>query len=487
MLVIIDGKQFVPAHSSTGSRIGIAITTHNRADVLATALAQHEQHLPTGAFVVVVDDGSKRPVSAPDWVKIIRIDVTQGIVAAKNACLRELMNAGCSEFFLWDDDAWPIADNWHQPYIDSPEPHLAYQFLDLAGPRKLKDIAILHTDDRHVAYSGQRGVMLYYRRDVIEKVGGFDWVYGRGMYEHSDLAMRIHHAGLTSWAFADVAGSAKLIHSMDEHEAVARSVPPADRDALVKRNADTHNRRRDAGYTSYVPLSEPVNVVLTSMLTEAIDPQRGTRLQATPDMLSVWAKSIKGGKAIILADHLDQAPEGAEVSTVDPSNQNPYFLRWLHIYRWLRDHPEVQWVWATDGTDVEMLAEPWAHMLPGRLYVGSEPKTLADDWISKNHAATHLQTFLKDNGHRLMLNAGLVGGDRQTVMAFAHSMMRDWYALASRRFWNVERPGNEVGDMATFNYVAYTKWADCLETGPRVHTVFKTEGVGRECAWWRHK
>lgn len=487
MQVIIDGKQFVPAHSSTGSRMGIAITTHNRADVLATALAQHEQHLPPGAFVVVVDDGSKRPVSAPDWVKLIRFDVSQGIVAAKNACLRELMNAGCSDFFLWDDDAWPTADNWHQPYIDSPEPHLAYQFLDLAGPRKLKDITILHTDDRHVAYSGQRGVMLYYRRDVIEKVGGFDWVYGRGMYEHSDLAMRIYHAGLTSWAFADVAGSAKLIHSMDEHEAVARSVPPADRDALVKRNADIHNRRRDAGYTSYVPLSESVNVVLTSMLTEAVDPQRGTRLQATPDMLSVWAKSIKGGKAIILADHLDQAPAGAEVSAVDPSNQNPYFLRWLHMYRWLREHPEVQWVWASDGTDVEMLAEPWAHMLPGRLYVGSEPKTLADEWISKNHAATHLQAFLKENGHRLMLNAGLVGGDRQTVMAFAHSMMRDWYALASRRFWNVERPGNEVGDMATFNYVAYTKWADRLETGPRVHTVFKTEGVGRECAWWKHK
>lgn len=126
-------------------------------------------------------------------------------------------------------------------------------------------------------------------------------------------------------------------------------------------------------------------------------------------------------------------------------------------------------------------------MQPGRLYVGSEPKTLADEWICKSHTATHLQVFLKENGHRQMLNAGLIGGDRQTVMAFAHDMTWDWYNLASRRFWNVERSGNEVGDMATFNYVAHTKWADCLETGPRIHTVFKTEGNGREYAWWKHK
>jgi hypothetical protein len=56
-------------------------------------------------------------------------------------------------------------------------------------------------------------------------VGGFDPVYGRGMYEHSDLALRIHNAGLTTWAYADVVGSEKLIHSLDEHEAVERSVP----------------------------------------------------------------------------------------------------------------------------------------------------------------------------------------------------------------------------------------------------------------------
>lgn len=58
--------------------------------------------------------------------------------------------------------------------------------------------------------------MLYYHRSAIEKVGGFDTVYGRGMYERPDLALRIHNAGLTTWAFADVVGSEKLIYSLDE-------------------------------------------------------------------------------------------------------------------------------------------------------------------------------------------------------------------------------------------------------------------------------
>lgn len=189
MQVTIDGVPYAPA-SVISSRIGISISTHQREDVLKRALEQHMKHLPAGAQVVVVDDGSKPAAVVPDGVQLLRHETSLGIVASKNASLTALMDAGCEHLFLWDDDAWPIADNWHQPYIDSPEPHLAYQFLDLAGPRKINDMTVLYRDDKHIAYTGQRGVMLYYHRSAIEKVGGFDPVYGRGMYEHPDLALR---------------------------------------------------------------------------------------------------------------------------------------------------------------------------------------------------------------------------------------------------------------------------------------------------------
>lgn len=152
MQVIIDGILFVPACASV-SRIGIAITTHNRPEVLRRAIEQHKKHLPSGALVVVVDDGSKPAAVVPQGVQLLRNEPSFGIVASKNASLSALMDAGCEHLFLWDDDAWPIADNWHLPYIESPEPHLAYQFLDLAGQNKLNDLSVLYRDDQYVAYS----------------------------------------------------------------------------------------------------------------------------------------------------------------------------------------------------------------------------------------------------------------------------------------------------------------------------------------------
>lgn len=270
MRVIIDGIEYIPTENRI-LKVGIAISTHQRPEVLKRAIEQHMKYLPAGALVVVIDDGSKPAAAVPDGVQLLRHETSLGIVASKNASLSALMDAGCEHLFLWDDDAWPIADGWYLPYIESPEPHLAYQFLDLAGRNKLNDIAALYRDEQHVAYTGQRGVMLYYHRSAIEKVGGFDPVYGRGMYEHSDLALRIHNAGLTTWAYADVTGSEKFIHSLDEHEAVERSVPRPDRQALVERNVKIHNERRDAGFTGYVEYRQQRDVVITTLLTSQPD------------------------------------------------------------------------------------------------------------------------------------------------------------------------------------------------------------------------
>jgi len=486
MQVIIDGVHYEPANKQAFSRIGIAISTHQRPEVLARAISQHLKHLPPGALVVVVDDGSNPAAAVPDGIQLFRHEESRGIVATKNASLEALISAGCEHLFLWDDDAWPIADGWHLPYIASPEPHLAYQFLDLAGPRKLQDLAVLHADDEHVAYTGQRGVMLYYHRSAIEQVGGFDPVYGRGMYEHSDLALRIHNAGLTTWAYADVVGSASLIHSLDEHEAVERSVPKPDRLALVERNVKVHNDRRDTGFTGYVEYRQRHDVVITTLLTTQLDPQRGTKMPASSDMLARWAGSLQQCRRIALVDELQDAPLDVELCRVPDVKMNVYFRRWLHIWQHLRDHPEYRFVWCTDGTDVEMLRAPWAEMEPGNVYVGSEPKTYADVWASDKHPERIYQDFLAMHRNDVMLNAGLLGGQREDVMAFTHAIVRLFYRIESYRFWKMEKASAAVGDMIAFGIVAKT-FGDRVITGPRVHTVFRTDGIGREYAWWKHK
>ncbi|EFG9986402.1 glycosyltransferase family 2 protein [Escherichia coli] len=485
MQVTIDGVQYAPA-SALSSRIGIAISTHQRADVLERALEQHMKHLPAGALLVVIDDGSKPAAAVPNGVQLVRHETSLGIVASKNANLSALMDAGCEHLFLWDDDAWPIADNWHLPYIESPEPHLAYQFLDLAGTNKLKDMAVLYRDDKHIAYTGQRGVMLYYHRSAIEKVGGFDPMYGRGMYEHPDLALRIYNAGLSTWAFADVAGSEKLIHSMDEYEEVARSIPRPERESLAKANALIYSARRDRGYTGYAPYRQQHDVVITSLLTSEPDPQRKVKMAADPALLQAWARSIRGAKAVVLADELTMAPEGAELVSVPAVSMSPYFARWLHIYQHLRAHPEYRFVWCTDGTDVEMLREPWAEMEPGKIYVGSEHKTYAEKWMKANHHGKAYSEFLEQHRDDQLLNAGLLGGSRDDVMEFAHRIIRQHYLIESHRYWKMETVPATLVDMAAFGMAAKSL-GDRIITGPRIHTIFKTNGFGKEAAWFRHK
>jgi glycosyltransferase involved in cell wall biosynthesis len=485
MQVTIDGVAYTPSCNS-GSRIGIAITTHNRPAVLPKTIEQHLKHLPLGAKLIIIDDGSNPPAVAPESFEVIRHEKSLGIVASKNRSLEALIDAGCEHIFLWDDDAYPISDNWHVPYVESPEPHLAYQFLDLAGPNKLRDLGVLFRDGSHIAYTGQRGVMLYYHRSAIEKIGGFDQVYGRGMYEHPDLALRIHNAGLSTWAFADVVGSELLIHSLDEHEQVTRSLPRPDREALVKNNVGIFNARRESGYTGYAPYRREQNAVITSLLTSQSDPQRNTKMHCSPATIQAWANSIAGGRAIVLADELKEAPAGAELQQVAVTAMSPYLARWQHIYQFLRDHTELRFVWCTDGTDVEMLHEPWAEMVSGKIYVGSEHKTYDDEWMHAKHHGKAYTDFIQQHLNEPMLNAGLVGGTRADVMEFAHRIIRLHYRIESQRFWKQETAPETLVDMGAFGMTAKS-FGDRIVTGPRVNTIFKSEGIGKGCAWWKHK
>lgn len=200
-----------------------------------------------------------------------------------------------------------------------------------------------------------------------------------------------------------------------------------------------HNERRDTGYTGYVEYRQQRDVVITTLLTSQPDPQRSSRMHPDPAALTTWAKSIRGADAVVLADQLTSAPDGAQLVTVPDVAMNVYFRRWLHIWQHLRDHPEYRFVWCTDGTDVEMLCAPWEEMEAGKLYVGSEPKTYADAWAKQNHPERIYQEFIEQHRNDVMLNAGLLGGTRADVMAFAHGIIRLYYRIESYRFWKKSR------------------------------------------------
>lgn len=472
--------------------IGVAITTHNRNDIAGITVNRWRALLPKGAVLIVVDDASTVPYPRADY----RFEENVGIARAKNKCFEILEDLGVTDFFLADNDCYPTNKNWWKPYVESPEAHLSYQFLDLKSSKKLRDIKELYRDNKHVAYSGQRGCMLYFKKSALEAVGGFDPIYGRALYEHSDLANRIHEAGLTTWRYADVVDSHKLWHSMDEYLEVNRTVPQSEQQKLLRGNANIHNTRREQGYQAFVPYRDEItdkksDVLITTLLTRNPDPQRGVKWNPDASMISPWLESVERGEwtGIVLADELKKLPRGyaaSQVVNVPTSKMNVYYQRWLHIYQYLRDNPHLRWVWCTDGSDVEVLRDPFKGMAPGKLYVGVEESIVDIDWMRQNHQAEKFRILFREHGSSPLLNAGVIGGDRLTVQTFAQKMVTLYNDIESQRFWGQDPSPPEIGDMAAFNYNAYFNFGSRLVYGPEITTVFK-EFKDNGIAKFQHK
>lgn len=471
MNVVIDGIEYRPAtkHSSLPS-VGIAITTKDRHDIFQQCLAKVKRHTPDEFPIIIVDDGSNPPVPEAS----IRHATARGIPAAKNACLTALMDLGVEHLILLDNDCYPLRDDWWRPFVESPEPHLSAQFLDIDGDRKLNDITVLYDDRTHQAWSGQRGYCLYYHRSAIDAVGGFDPIYGIGLYEHSDLANRIYHRGLTTWRYASPKDSHLLIESLDQRGTVDRT-PLRGRNDLVRRNANIHNTRRADGFADFVDYRSRRDIVLTCLYTGTVDPQRGHPMTPDPAALDTLTRSARPHPVVVLHDQLD-APNRDNVTYVAaPNTVNVYFQRWINAYRYLNEHPDIARILVCDGTDVEILKPTELFDVPpGKLMVGSEHQTIGCEWLRTNHPDTRIQDFINTHHQDQLLNAGVLLGHRDDVLPFIRDIIHLWHDIEMDAFLQNSK-GNGLGDMAVFNLVAYTRHRDKLIFGPGVTTMFKAD------------
>lgn len=189
--------------------IGISITSRNRPDVLKRCLENMNKHLPKDAVLIVVDDASDNYVKS-DY----RFDYNAGIPAAKNKCIELLMKAGCNHLFLFDDDTWPVTDNWHLPYIESGIKHLSFTFTSNKNGKN-NGRKLIWSRNGISNYTKPCGCMLYFTREVVDKIGGFDPDYIQWGFEHIDFSLRAFNMNLTKQKYMDVSNSLTLFHSMD--------------------------------------------------------------------------------------------------------------------------------------------------------------------------------------------------------------------------------------------------------------------------------
>lgn len=465
--VVIDGVEYAPVGES-GNRIGIGITTRNRNSVLEETLTHLGKYLPPGAKLVVVDDASSTPVPEANF----RFTENVGIARAKNKCL-ELLD-DCGHIFLFDDDTYPVVDKWWEPYVTSPEPHLMYLWVH----------AQVATDGQHVARYNPQGAMLYFDRKVLDVVGGFDPVFGVYGSEHGDLSNRIHAFGLTTWRYADVVGSENLFFCHDRDTSDFKStVSQETKDRDIEVNRPLRWSRQNTPL--YVEYREKTNVVATPLLTGQPDHKYKKRWKADTEILTNLRKSVSGHRFVVLHDELTEtSTPDMELVQVPTHGLNPYLQRWVSSFHWLRDQHDIGFVWFVDGSDVEMLNDPFPDMESGTLYLGSEIKLLSFPWMIENHPG--YAEFLSEYGNRQMLNAGLVGGDRDTVLRFLRLLVREIWDNVAERTRNHRHPDLGLGDMALLNHVAYTQYDGPMVTGPLVNTVFKAD-ERNGWSWWKHK
>jgi len=456
--------------------VAVCITTHNRYDVFKKTYAEIKKYLPKSATLIVVDDASDTLVKEATY----RFEKNVGVARSKNKCLELAYNTGAEHIFLFDDDCYPLDKNWHKPYIESSEPHLMYQFLDFADNKgRLKDNSVVYQDNSVVAYSHARGCMIYAHSSVLDTIGGFDVSYGTAMNEHADWTNRIHNAHLTTFRIMDVPNSNKLIHSMDEHQSVATSIPRHIRVENLTKNRELLQSSLTS--TKYCEFREQNNnIVLAAYFTGVVDPQRKTKWQTDPSSLDTLIDSVlkHDQKLVILHNNLEKEHQRQGVEYVKTEcTASPYFQRWIEYYRYLRG-VDVDNVFIVDATDTEMLCSPFSRLKPNYISVGDEQTTLNNRWLITMHPSQIIQQTIRRYRTSPMLNCGVIGGSKKDLMGLSHDIFSMYYDT------NGETGETEMG---AFNHLMYTKYKDRVDYGRHITTRFKKFEYNNDQAAWRHK
>lgn len=187
------------------TKIGVAISTvPERRELLEHTVNFWKSHLPKDAILIITTDESK-----------------EGVATIKNFGLSKLEQMGVTDYFLSDDDTYPIHDDWWKPFVESPEPHMMFNFKLKGKP--VDDMRVLYQDDKIVSYSHTRGCMIYVNEKVLDTVGGMDERYYNG-FEHADWTNRVHNAGLTTHRSMSPVNCDQLFYCLDQENMIESSI-----------------------------------------------------------------------------------------------------------------------------------------------------------------------------------------------------------------------------------------------------------------------
>lgn len=190
-----------------GARIGVGVCTYNRPKHLVLWLEQVRKYTNENEIKIYIAEDM-----ATDSIGVRE---RKGIAYRKNECLRVLKD--CDYIFLFDDDCFPIKEGWAEFFINQAQEQKHFIYLrDTPTIKKIKTYVHSVVPYRIDEYNNCSGCMMFFTKEVIEKVGAYNPKYGFYGWEHAGYSNRIHKAGLTPLgAYTCPAGAGEYIYSMD--------------------------------------------------------------------------------------------------------------------------------------------------------------------------------------------------------------------------------------------------------------------------------
>ena len=265
--------------------IGVGITTRNRPECLEACL-RHFREFGYGDKIVVIDDSSdvaevnQAVIKSFDMPIIYKYSEKRlGISGAKNACLWELQDV--DDVFLFDDDTWPAKKGWEDTWTlinrANSMGHSIYSVNcnedknnNHAIRAHVEKIATIGFGELEMfAFNNCFGVMLYFNRDCLNAIGGYDMsaenVYG---FEHAQMSIRAAKAGFTQGhKYVSPSASSELIYSVDiaynwlgEQPPLPVNWLPRFSSSVTKEEADGHKKNSKLMTVEqiFMPLENPL-------------------------------------------------------------------------------------------------------------------------------------------------------------------------------------------------------------------------------------
>lgn len=215
---------------------GIGITTYNRPDYLKQCLESLLKNTTSWDYLVVYNDGSPEPAKS-EYEKVkeeihnltgtdivwIYPNENKGVATAKNTLLHSMLDAGCDDMFLLEDDILLLDDRAITEYIRIGKEYGFHHFM-FAHHGNANAAGAVYSDPSVEYFSGCVGAWCYYTKSAIEELKAYEEQAGvvypgffdenfHNAWEHVEHTKRLGDLGVTGWwgLFVDIAGSKNYI------------------------------------------------------------------------------------------------------------------------------------------------------------------------------------------------------------------------------------------------------------------------------------